>query len=63
MIELNFLTHSINNLTYTIELIFNRLISNGELKDVAPTILALLGIIKPDVMNGQSLLEKDCDSY
>jgi len=62
MIELNFLTHSINNLTYTIELIFNRLISNGELKDVAPTILALLGIIKPDVMTGQSLLEKGCDS-
>ena len=40
----------------------NRLISNGELKDVAPTILDLLGIIKPDVMTGQSLFEKGLDS-
>ena len=40
----------------------NRLISNGELKDVAPTILDLLGIVKPDVMTGQSLFEKGLDS-
>ena len=40
----------------------NRLIGDGELKDVAPTILDLMGIIKPDVMTGQSLFEKGLDS-
>ena len=36
----------------------SRLISNGELIDVAPTILDLLEITQPDVMTGQSLFEK-----
>tara|TARA_B100000579_G_C22803750_1_gene841356 strand:+ start:670 stop:867 length:198 start_codon:yes stop_codon:yes gene_type:complete len=30
---------------------------NGELKDVAPTILDLLGLKKPEVMTGRSLFE------
>ena len=41
----------------------SRLISNGELIDVAPTILDLLGIPKPDVMTGQSLFDKGLDSH
>jgi len=35
-----------------------RVVREGALCDVAPTILDLLGIPQPDVMTGRSLLEK-----
>jgi 2,3-bisphosphoglycerate-independent phosphoglycerate mutase len=34
-------------------------IHDGILADIAPTILALLGVTKPEIMKGQNLLESD----
>jgi 2,3-bisphosphoglycerate-independent phosphoglycerate mutase len=31
-------------------------LENGRLADVAPTLLALMGLAKPDLMTGHSLL-------
>jgi 2,3-bisphosphoglycerate-independent phosphoglycerate mutase len=33
-------------------------ISNGALYDIAPTILEILGIKKPEVMTGENILQK-----
>ena len=38
-----------------------RLSSRGELADVAPTLLDLMGIEKPEVMTGMSLLSGECE--
>jgi len=35
-----------------------RLRNNGILADVAPTVLALMGIEKPEEMTGESLIEE-----
>ena len=34
----------------------NQSLNNGKLADVAPTILALLGIEQPEIMTGKNLL-------
>ena len=37
----------------------NLQLNSGSLKDIAPTILELMGITKPKEMTGTSLIERD----
>ena len=49
--------------TFTVPLVFHgrpaRFIDTGSLRDIAPTMLALLGLAKPREMTGKSLLDFD----
>ncbi|MBT8039975.1 MAG: 2,3-bisphosphoglycerate-independent phosphoglycerate mutase [Gammaproteobacteria bacterium] len=52
--------------TFTVPLVFHgrpaRFIDTGSLRDIAPTMLALLGLEKPSEMTGKSLLDLDGDT-
>jgi 2,3-bisphosphoglycerate-independent phosphoglycerate mutase len=52
--------------TFTVPLVFHgrpaRFIDTGSLRDIAPTMLALLGLEKPSEMTGESLLDLDGDT-
>jgi 2,3-bisphosphoglycerate-independent phosphoglycerate mutase len=51
--------HTTNDVPLIVVGISNKLRSGGRLCDVAPTILEILGLRKPDEMSGQSLIEPD----
>lgn len=52
--------------TFTVPLVFHgreaRFTDTGSLRDIAPTMLALLGLDKPEEMTGKSLLDLDGES-
>jgi 2,3-bisphosphoglycerate-independent phosphoglycerate mutase len=50
--------HSLNPVPLIVTLKDARVEGEGVLADVAPTILALLGIEQPDAMTGRSLLAR-----
>ena len=51
--------HSLNPVPFVVTLDGARLDGEGILADVAPTVLALLGIEQPEEMTGRSLLAAD----
>ncbi|MDR2817719.1 MAG: 2,3-bisphosphoglycerate-independent phosphoglycerate mutase [Oscillospiraceae bacterium] len=51
--------HTTNEVPFIVAGISNKLKSGGKLCDVAPTILEILGLRKPDEMSGQNLVEPD----
>lgn len=51
--------HTTNPVPFAVSIEGAKLLSGGRLADIAPTILDVMGIEKPEVMTGKSLLERN----